>query len=155
MHLYRLHSLFAMTCVSCVTSCEKVVLCLRADGREVPEAASKWAQEENWMGGDAVVLSADTAEVRLESHGSASVTNRWSDVDGAHNETSHTRGSPFCTGVCRKTTKFWHVGPGVDMIFTGEFSIRLLLLALTLSESLGGPPTARGRRAPYSLALTW
>lgn len=39
------------------------MLTLREGGAAVPEAVSKWADEENWMGGDAVVLSADTAEV--------------------------------------------------------------------------------------------
>lgn len=46
----------------------KVVLSLRADGATVPETVSKWADEENWMGGDAVVLSADTAEVCIMLH---------------------------------------------------------------------------------------
>lgn len=41
----------------------QIVLVLREDGDTVPEAVSKWADESNWMGGDAVVLSADTAEV--------------------------------------------------------------------------------------------
>lgn len=47
-----------------VTLSFKVVLSLREDGATVPEAVSKWADECNWMGGDAIVLSADTAEVR-------------------------------------------------------------------------------------------
>lgn len=29
----------------------------------MPESVAKWADEANWMGGDAVVLTADTAEV--------------------------------------------------------------------------------------------
>lgn len=41
-------------------------MCLRADGSSVPEAVSKWADEDNWMGGDAVLLLADTAEVRID-----------------------------------------------------------------------------------------
>lgn len=41
----------------------QVVLTLREDGATAPEAVSKWADEANWMGGDAVVLAADTAEV--------------------------------------------------------------------------------------------
>lgn len=50
----------------CLPACiltQKVVLCLREDGSTVPEGVSKWADESNWMGGDAVVLTADTAEV--------------------------------------------------------------------------------------------
>lgn len=42
-------------------------MCLRADGSSVPEAVSKWADEDNWMGGDAVLLLADTAEVSIEA----------------------------------------------------------------------------------------
>lgn len=38
-------------------------MCLREDGERVPEGVSKWADEANWMGGDAVVLTSDTAEV--------------------------------------------------------------------------------------------
>ncbi|CAN0391465.1 unnamed protein product, partial [Ectocarpus fasciculatus] len=29
----------------------------------VPGGVSKWADEDNWMGGDAIVLTADTAEI--------------------------------------------------------------------------------------------
>ena len=29
----------------------------------MPEAVSKWAEDDNWMGGDVVVLTRDTAEV--------------------------------------------------------------------------------------------
>lgn len=47
---------------------QQVVLCLREDGGTVPEGVSKWADESNWMGGDAVVLTADTAEVRRYMH---------------------------------------------------------------------------------------
>ena len=36
---------------------------MREDGNMVSEGVSKWADESNWMGGDAVVLTADTAEV--------------------------------------------------------------------------------------------
>lgn len=47
----------------CAGFVSQVVLSLRADGATVPESVSKWADEANWMGGDAVVLSSDTAEV--------------------------------------------------------------------------------------------
>ncbi|CAM9346290.1 unnamed protein product, partial [Scytosiphon promiscuus] len=50
-------------CQRSVQHALQVVLCLRSDGDTVPEEVSKWAQEENWMGGDAVVLTADTAEI--------------------------------------------------------------------------------------------
>lgn len=44
-------------------SLSKMMLCLRADRQTLPEGVSKWAEEDNWMGGDVVVLTADTAEV--------------------------------------------------------------------------------------------
>ncbi|CAM9574522.1 unnamed protein product [Sphacelaria rigidula] len=50
-------------CQRSVQHALQIVLVLREDGDTVPEAVSKWADESNWMGGDAVVLSADTAEV--------------------------------------------------------------------------------------------
>lgn len=31
----------------------------------LPEAVSKWAEEDNWMGGDVVIIVPDTAEVTI------------------------------------------------------------------------------------------
>lgn len=51
-------------CTSKLEHNGQVLLHLRADGATMPESVAKWANEANWMGGDAVVLTADTAEVR-------------------------------------------------------------------------------------------
>ncbi|CAN0069507.1 unnamed protein product, partial [Ectocarpus sp. 4 AP-2014] len=50
-------------CQRSVQHALQVVLCLRADGSTVPGGVAKWADEDNWMGGDAIVLTADTAEI--------------------------------------------------------------------------------------------
>lgn len=57
------HSL-GSRCTSKLDHNRQVLLRLRADGATMPESVAKWADEANWMGGDAVVLTADTAEVR-------------------------------------------------------------------------------------------